>query len=126
MLKGQCLCRNVTFVLKAPPRDAGYCHCIQCRKQSGHYWASATVDLADINITGEVRWFAASDIATRGFCPTCGSFLFWKGNDAAEIGFSLGLIDGPTGVTMEKHIFVAFKGDYYDITDGLPQEARET
>ena len=125
MLSGTCLCGNVTFSLNAHPRDAGYCHCNQCRKQSGHYWACGTVDLSDIDVQGAVKWFAASAIATRGFCPTCGSFLFWKGNDATEIGVSLGLIDGPTGIAMEKHIFVAFKGDYYDITDDLPQEARE-
>ena len=125
MLNGQCLCGKVTFILKSKPRDAGYCHCTQCRKQTGHYWASGSVDLTDIDITGDVRWFAASGIATRGFCPNCGSFLFWKGNDANEVGFSLGAISGPTGVKMEKHIFVADKGDYYTINDGLPQETRE-
>ena len=29
--------------------------------------------------------------------------------------------DAPTGTHIEKHIFVADKGDYYDIKDGLPQ-----
>jgi hypothetical protein len=124
-MNGHCLCGNVTFAVKGDVQDTGYCHCTQCRKQSGHYWASATVDLDAIEIRGEVRWFAASAIARRGFCPTCGSFLFWQGNGETEIGFSLGAVDGPTGVTMEKHIFVATKGDYYQINDGLPQEERE-
>jgi hypothetical protein len=124
-MNGHCLCGNVTFVVHGDVRDAGYCHCTQCRKQSGHYWASGTVDLDAIDIRGEVRWFAVSTMARRGFCPTCGSFLFWHGNGETEIGFSLGAVDGPTGVTMEKHIFVATKGDYYLINDGLPQEERE-
>lgn len=34
---------------------------------------------------------------------------------------ALGSIDGPTGVRLERHIFVAHKGDYYEIADGLPQ-----
>lgn len=38
------------------------------------------------------------------------------------MSFSLGSLDAPTGVTLEKHIFVADKGDYYLITDDLPQE----
>jgi hypothetical protein len=34
----------------------------------------------------------------------------------------MGAFGKPTGTHIEKHIFVADKGDYYDITDGLPQE----
>jgi hypothetical protein len=33
----------------------------------------------------------------------------------------MGAFDGPTGTKLTKHIFVADKGDYYDIADGLPQ-----
>ena len=124
-MKGSCLCGNVTIDVSGPVAGMGYCHCTQCRKQSGHYWASGTVPVSRIAITGVVTWFAASPMAKRGFCATCGSFLFWKGNADDEIGFSLGLIDGPTGLRMEKHIFTANKGDYYQIEDGLPQEQGE-
>lgn len=37
------------------------------------------------------------------------------------MSFSLGVIDGPTGLELQKHIFVADKGDYYTIADGVPQ-----
>ncbi len=40
-------------------------------------------------------------------------------------GVAMGALDGPTGLRLARHIFVADKGDYYDIADGLPQEARE-
>ena len=33
----------------------------------------------------------------------------------------MGCIDEPTGLALERHIFVAEKGDYYDLRDGLPQ-----
>ncbi len=125
-MKGNCLCGSFRIEVTGPTRCHTYCHCAQCRKQSGHYWATATVPVTAIAITGEVRWFASSSFARRGFCPTCGSFLFWKANDDAEIGFSLGLIDGPTGLPMEKHIFTAEKGDYDQIDDGLPQHKGET
>ena len=32
-----------------------------------------------------------------------------------------GAIDSPTGGQLTRHIFVADKGDYYQIDDGLPQ-----
>ena len=33
----------------------------------------------------------------------------------------MGAFDTPTGTHLAKHIFVADKGDYYEINDGLPQ-----
>lgn len=124
MLKGSCLCGAIRFETSALPKGVSMCHCGQCRKQSGGVWSSAYVPERDLHIDGAVNWYAASNTAKRGSCPTCGSFLFWKANDEDTISFSLGAIDGPTGLTLEKHIFVADKGDYYDIADGLPQSAQ--
>ena len=125
MLRGSCLCGAIRFEAKGPARDPAACHCSQCRKQSGHYWAAVSVDLADLTLTGAPSWYEASPLAKRGFCPACGSFLFWKGHDEDEIGVAMGALDGPTGLRLERHIFVEDKGDYYDLTDGLPQEAQE-
>ena len=122
-MNGSCNCKAITFKVTGPTFSASSCHCGQCRKQSGNYWASTCVDQSDIQISGPVKWFAASDIAQRGFCPTCGCFLFWKHNAESSLSFSLGAIDGPTGLSIEKHIFVADKGDYYHIADNVPQQA---
>ena len=70
-----------------------------------------------------MTWFASSDKAERGFCSKCGSFLFWRHAEESTISFSLGVLREPTGLKVARHIFVARKGDYYDITDDLPQEA---
>lgn len=121
-MKGSCLCGDITFETSATPQGVSMCHCSQCRKQSGGIWSSAYVAESDLTITGDVTWYAASDQATRGSCARCGSFLFWKAHDEDTISFALGAVDGPTGVTLEKHIFVASKGDYYQIADGLPQK----
>lgn len=65
----------------------------------------------------------ASQIAKRGFCRTCGSLLFWKHVDEDKISISMSAFDTPTGLHLTRHIFVAGKGDYYEITDDLPQTA---
>lgn len=122
MLKGSCLCGQIRFSAAATARPPAACHCSQCRKQSGHHWASVQVMDDDLTITGSPRWFAASDKAKRGFCPTCGSFLFWKGTGEKDTGVALGAIDGATGLHLTRHIFTADKGDYYDI----PSEEFET
>jgi len=81
------------------------------------------VPRAALTITHEagLRWYASSPGVRRGFCGTCGAFLFWDKADADEIDIAMGALDGATGARLAGHIFVADKGDYYDITDGLPQ-----
>jgi hypothetical protein len=123
MHKGSCECGAVTYETRGPLRNVVACHCGQCRKTSGHHWAATKVKTEALHFTSEagLKWYRSSDRAQRGFCKDCGSSLFWRldGEDATAIG--IGTLDGATGLTMTKHIFVADKGDYYDITDGLPQ-----
>ena len=122
MIKGHCLCGNIQFETEATPKGVSMCHCGQCRRQSGGIWSSAYVHNEDLIIRGEVRWYASSAQARRGFCGDCGSFLFWKALDEDTTSFALGAVSNPTGLVLEKHIFVADKGDYYDIADGVPQK----
>lgn len=85
-------------------------------------FTSAQVPRSALTLTGaDPKWFRSSAKAERGFCPTCGSVLFWSHDDEDEISFSLGALEDPTGLRLAKHIFSADKGDYYDIADGLPQ-----
>ncbi len=105
-----------------------YCHCSQCRKQSGHFYAATNVADADIAVEGaeSISWYAASADAKRGFCRICGSALFWKRNADDEISVMAGAFEQPSGLVGESHIFIADKGDYYSIDDGLPQFERST
>ncbi|SMO68180.1 GFA family protein [Ruegeria faecimaris] len=126
MHTGSCLCGSVAFKIEGDLPAASACHCGQCRKQSGHVWASTSAHQDDITFTASdtLSWFRASDIARRGFCNACGSYLFWQHKDEDRIAIAMGALDAPTGLTLARHIFVADKGDYYDITDDLPQEAQ--
>jgi hypothetical protein len=124
MPKGSCLCGAVSFETEValPAPDA--CHCSQCRKVSGHFWASTEVPNADLKIQGEdkVSWYQSSEKIRRGFCSVCGSALFWDPSHRDAI--AMGAFEAPTGTRLGKHIFVADKGDYYEIGDGLPQNAQ--
>lgn len=126
MLNGSCLCGSVTFSAQTPSRDPASCHCTQCRKQSGHFWASVQIDDDKLQVNGDVRWYQSSPSARRGFCPTCGSFLFWKADSDPDTGVALGAVDGPTGLQVKRHIFTADKGDYYEINEQVPREEQET
>ena len=126
MHKGSCVCRGVLFEVPGELRAPDACHCVQCRKQSGHYWASTNVPRASLTLhgAGKVTWYRSSDKVRRGFCSVCGSFLFWDPLEHDFIAIAMGAFDPPTGTQLKDHIFVTEKGDYYDLADGLPQKPR--
>lgn len=126
MHHGSCLCGAVSFVVAQQLSPPNACHCSLCRKQSGHFFASTEVKKADLTVTGAeaVTWYASSTKVRRGFCARCGASLFWDPPHLDWIAVAMGAFDGPTGTQMNLHIFVADKGDYYQIADGLPQNAQ--
>lgn len=126
MHTGSCNCGGVVFQINGPLAAPSVCHCGQCRRQSGHIWASSVAKQADLELTQQesLRWYRASETARRGFCGACGSFLFWQHDEEDTFSVSMGALNAPTGLSLAKHIFVADKGDYYEITDDLPQSAQ--
>ena len=125
-LTGRCNCGAVSFVATGPFRPAKACHCKSCRRQSGHYVAATETDFSRLTLSGEaaIRWFSATEHARRGFCPICGAHLFWQRTGSDRISIWMGCLDEPTGLRLADHIYVSEKGDYYDLTDGLPQRER--
>ncbi len=123
MKTGSCLCGKVSWRAGGALRPVIYCHCKQCRKQSGHFVAATRSDDADLTVDGSenLTWYAASDTAKRGFCAACGSLLFWKLDGADKTSIMAGSIDDDTGLSAQAHIFCEDKGSYYAISDGLPQ-----
>jgi len=124
--KGSCLCGRVSFTVTGDLAAGDGCHCVQCRKHSGHFFASTNVPRDRLHVEGEesLAWYRSSEKVRRGFCVTCGSSLFWDPPARDWIAVAMGAFDGPTFTRLERHIFVAEKGDYYEIADGLPQNPR--
>lgn len=123
---GSCLCGRIRFRVQGPLKAPDACHCLQCRKSSGHYFVSTDVARSALSIEGaeHIRWYQSSEKARRGFCGHCGATLFWDPLQRDWTGIAMGAFDTPTHVHTALHIFVAEKGDYYDLADGLPQLAR--
>ncbi|MDD9921963.1 MAG: GFA family protein [Boseongicola sp.] len=121
-MKGRCECGGVAFEMNEIRPDVTVCHCSQCRRFSGHVWASTYVTKENMTFTSDetLAWYASSDFARRGFCSRCGSSLFYQLNDETGFGVSAGCIDAPTGMSTSKHIFVADKGDYYPTPTDAP------
>jgi hypothetical protein len=120
---GGCLCGKLRFETVGPRRDVIFCHCSQCRRHSGLYYAATSVGAAALSLTGgeNLTWFAASDFAKRGFCRLCGTHLFWKPNDEERYAILAGAFDDPASLKPGYHICTEGRAGFYQITDGLPQ-----
>ena len=120
---GGCLCGAVRYEVRGLLRDVVACHCRQCRKTSGHFVCATRCAEGDLALVVDrgLTWYESSPTARRGFCRICGGNLFWKPEAGGSISIMAGTLDGPTGLSISRHIFVADKGDYYEIGDGKPQ-----
>ena len=116
-MKVGCLCGQVRFEADLPLREVFACHCSQCRKTSGHFWAATSVPLDRFRLTETMgqRWFQSSAEARRGFCGNCGASLFWGPQGEARISIAAGALEGATGLHIAQHWHREDKGDYYDI-----------
>ena len=126
MVRGGCLCGAVRFRVAADLADPIACHCKECRRQSGHYFAAVAAPGAALAFDAEhgLAWYGHTDIAARGFCRNCGTTLFWRGKDAPDVMIAMGALDDTGALRLSAHYWVSEKGDYYRIADSLPQHDR--
>jgi hypothetical protein len=113
---GGCLCGAVRYEVRGPLRDVVLCHCARCRRTHGHvaaYAACAREHLVLVEAR-ELRWYETGDRAL-GFCATCGASLFWRAEGRDTVSVAAGTIDPPTGLETIAQIFVAERGDYYEL-----------
>ncbi len=121
---GRCLCGAVRYEVAGPLADVVDCHCHRCRRHTGHFMAATHTDAAHLAIAGEdaLRWYPATDDVEYGFCGTCGSSLFWRSADRADlVSIAAGTLDPPTGLRTVAALFVDTASDYHRLDDSLRQ-----
>lgn len=120
--EGGCLCGGVRYVVHGPLRPITTCHCTMCRRQTGLYYAATECRRDDLELVTDetLSWYASSSFARRGFCGRCGSALFWQLQGADYISILAGSLDGETGLSIDRQIFTNYKGDFYDLIEGVP------
>lgn len=130
MLEGSCLCGRVKYQAEGPFSKVARCHCVQCRKASGSEFAcNGSVPVSSFRVLkGEVllKHFEWSPGEQRVFCSHCGSPLFKRSaKHPDEIRLRLGCLDVEADIHPKAHVFVEEKPAWSEISDTLPQYARE-
>lgn len=119
---GRCACGGVVYRSEGPWRDIIACHCVECRRTSGHVWAATAVPAECLTLDRDERlvWYRSSDVAQRAFCSGCGASLFYRHDTKSYIAVAAGTLDDDSGLTCVEEVFVEEKGSYYSLTDGIP------
>lgn len=128
MIEGACLCGDVRFALTGKMKAPTACHCGMCRRWHGALGVYTSSANGDLRLTGgdKLRWYRSGPSSERGFCGSCGSTLFWRQVDGGETDIAMGALTPPTGLRVDRHIWVAHRGDYYQIGGELPQYANSS
>lgn len=124
--KGSCLCGGIEYEIDGDITDVLNCHCSMCQKlHSSAFRTRGVVLTKDWQTTqGEelLKFYESSAGEYKGFCSNCGSQIYTKFDAKPEIlGLAFGTLDTDPNIKPSRHIFVASKAPWHDITDNLPQ-----
>jgi hypothetical protein len=125
--EGGCLCGAVRYRADAEPVDSNHCHCRMCRVASGAPIVTwVTFDRAHFRWTkGAPTLRRSSDIATRGFCGTCGTPLLWDGDaEPGRIDVTAGSLDRPEAIAPRDHLWTESAVPWLHVADDLPRYPR--
>jgi len=113
-LPGRCLCGAVTFTA-IPKHSMHACHCESCRRWTGGVYLGVECgDSVEVSDPGAVAVYDSSDWATRSFCRTCGSTLFWTLKAGGLTAVSVQAFDDPSAFPFDSEIFIDSKPGNYD------------
>ncbi|WP_438463237.1 GFA family protein [Marinomonas sp. PE14-40] len=124
MIKGSCLCGNVTYEISGDLGDIVHCHCVTCRKAHGAAFSSvASVPLSAFTLMNEqlLNSFESSPGKVRHFCANCGTQIYAKRDKADHIILRLGSLDDEISSKEISHIWTSQKADWYEINSSLAE-----
>ncbi len=125
IIKGSCLCGEITFTLERDFSQFHLCHCTQCQKISGSAHVSNLFTRPD-NIqwlTGESlvkRYDVPGRTITNAFCSDCGAAVPYASKSGKALVVPAGCLDESPGITPNDHIFWAEKADWYEEGQSAP------
>lgn len=119
-LTGRCQCGAVRY-RAAGTDNAVLCHCRMCQRAVGgpFGWMVSTVELT---IEGPAGWFRSSTAADRGFCPKCGTPLFFQLIGGEKVWVTGGSLDDPSLAPPKTHYGAESRHCWTALATELPSE----
>ncbi|MBI5279546.1 MAG: GFA family protein [Burkholderiales bacterium] len=123
--RGSCLCGSVHFAVGLPTRWVAHCHCTRCQRAHGAAfvtWVGADAAKSQVDDPrGVLRWYDSGTGASRGFCGSCGSPMFFKSPQwAGELHIARALFTEPVDREPQMHGYYDTHVGWFQVADGLP------
>ena len=115
---GKCLCEAVCITAKDTGNTVGACHCRMCRRWGGGPFMEIDCG-TEVTFDGDenVRIFASSDWAERGFCKQCGTHLFYRLKATGNYSVPIGLFEDDEQLEFRHQVFVDERPSYYEFSN---------
>ena len=122
MHAGSCRCGLIGAETAIEPFWVSYCHCRDCRKQTGApVMAFVGFKEGDLAWHGTPQTWHSSGV-TRSFCGHCGSQIGYRDDKLpGEVYLSLGFMDEPENYPPRLHAFERRRLPFLHIADDLPR-----
>ncbi|WP_245409833.1 GFA family protein [Pararhizobium haloflavum] len=118
---GSCRCGVISADAHGEPFRRAYCHCRDCRKQTGAP-VMAFVGFKDEDLTffGEPQSYRFGGVE-RVFCGRCGSQIGYRDEELpGRIYLTLGFMDEPQNHPPAFHAFTKRQLPFVELADDLP------
>jgi hypothetical protein len=115
-LDGQCLCGSVRVRATARDPILRACHCEMCRRHTSSIFMNIAVDQHSIKVSGPATVYKSSDWASRGFCATCGSTLWYGTDHDGSRSLAAGLFANAGGAALAQEYFTDSCPDGYRLS----------
>lgn len=125
--KASCLCGDVQITAQEVNPQFSVCHCDTCRNWGGGPFFSLQCGTnVDIKGREKVSLYDSSAWASRGFCSTCGTHLFYKLNKTGEYHMPVGIFKDlkDQDLAMNMQYFSDTKPDYYCFSNKTKEMTR--
>ena len=124
-IEGGCLCWATRYRVSGTPYKLAYCYCKWCRGATGApVVAWSMYDAGQVEfIAGSPEKYASSPGVLRGFCPTCGTPLWWEGmwDDKPIEMVTTASLDDPEPYQPDRHASCHNQISWFDVADDLPR-----
>ncbi|SEP59918.1 Uncharacterized conserved protein [Faunimonas pinastri] len=123
ILHGRCFCGAVSIQARGQPFQVSWCHCRDCRRQTGApavVWAGFRAD--DVDWFGEPKHRQSSPHITRSFCADCGTPLSYEDERLpGDVYIHAGAFDEADRLVPDRHAYVTSKLFWLHLEDGLTE-----
>jgi hypothetical protein len=120
-LHGRCFCGAVKIATSAAPFQVSWCHCRDCRRQTGApavVWAGFRTE--QVTFEGAPKRRKSSEQVVRSFCVECGTPISYEHDElAGELYIHAGLFDEADRLVPDRHGYVTSKLFWIHLDDGL-------